>query len=736
MSSKMFDPHYWNLETLCKQIYNVPFYQRPYSWDTEEVQVLLEDLNDAFKTNNNDKYDGYFIGNIIVHDKNEKINGQILLFEIIDGQQRITTFVLILLALYCLINKRSYDITDKTVQSIKQSLWKYVDRKYVKEYRTVNLKSIEKETFQKLYDYCFNADKPGFDVLKYCKEYIVLTKFDQRIINNFKHIYNYLDVTYPEQDSFLNYADYILNYAQFIVIQCSCNQPKVFSMFESINSKGKKLDDIDLFKTYIFSNLTADDETYEKYLDVWGDLIIKTDDNLYDYIYTFIKAYIYFYRQNISIKNFKSICQKDLISFYNKTSLSDALAAFLDDLKSKVDFYNMLSSVDQVYKLIGNNKLRYFYKIFVDISYQHPKALFFRTLIEYKNGIIEDKGEAVAIINGTIKYMIKFLTIGQRDSKDAISMFANIMNEVYKDRRVTKDVVEYFIANELIRQSIIPEKLKLDLSTFDAYEQNRKLTIALLALYDSSEIDSNGKLKLSYDQAFLVMNLFSSVFSLDHLLVQTPNKEDTHFKYYKDEAKNELVLKENNDFPKDKIQNSMDYDMFTKIILNNIGNLRIFYKDKNSCRQNTSIALKEYSNFYNYCDVEKRAMDIANVLIDDVLASTPLDPNVKKVVTVAKREDGLPKMAELIEYGLVKPGDYLYLTNYPENSEALLVDDKSVEYKGKLMSLNDWGCEVTHWKSIRIYAYAAIKGEIETLHDKRLKFIAEQNENATNNINN
>lgn len=39
------------------------------------------------------------------------------------------------------------------------------------------------------------------------------------------------------------------------------------------------------------------------------------------------------------------------------------------------------------------------------------------------------------------------------------------------------------------------------------------------------------------------------------------------------------------------------------------------------------------------------------------------------------------------------------------------------------MTLNDWGCKVTGWKSIRIYAYAAIVGEIETLtvHKRKLR---------------
>ena len=46
------------------------------------------------------------------------------------------------------------------------------------------------------------------------------------------------------------------------------------------------------------------------------------------------------------------------------------------------------------------------------------------------------------------------------------------------------------------------------------------------------------------------------------------------------------------------------------------------------------------------------------------------------------------------------------------------------------MTLNEWGCKVTGWQSIRIYAYAAKEGEMETLQEKREAFIQEHNEAA------
>lgn len=720
MSSKIFDPQYWDLETVFKQIYVVPVYQRPYSWDKEQVDVLLEDLYCAFTE---DRNEGYYIGNIIVHDKNDKVNGNILKFELVDGQQRITTFALILLALYCLSLKKGFDFTDTTIQNIKASLWKYINRQYVDEYHTVCLNSIEKTAFHDLYSYCFNAGKNGFDVVNFCEAYNKKNKFEERIFNNFLNIYNFLnDVVGKEKnEDILYFADYVLKSVQFIVIESTCNTNKVFSMFESINSKGKKLDEIDLIKTYIFSKL--DPNVYDTYLKIWGKLIIETNDNLYDYLYNFVKAYICFYRQNISIVNFKSICKKELLVFYKEQELSKALMKFLNDLNAKVKFYNMLFSAEEAFGLIKNKKFRFFYKVFTEVGYKHPKPLFLRTLIEYSEGKFVSKNDAADIVIETIKFMIKFLTIAGRDSKDVITMFATVMNDIYINGAVSKDIVNNAIVAELLKQGITNDSLKVNLQSIDAYEQNKRLSIALLALYDSVSAQVNGKIKISYDQAYLVVTSYSSTFSLDHLLVQSPEKDSPNFKYYRDEVNNKLVLKDGNDFPKDTIVSGMDYDMFIKVVLNKIGNLRVYYRDKNSARQNTTISLPEYPYFYSYNDIIVRGQKIAGMVIDELLKSPKVDMTKVQYNSIKKNDEALPKIDELMAAGYVKVGDELYITVKPDGSKATLLDSKHVDFNGEKMTINDWGCKVTGWKSIRIYVYAAIVGEIETLQQKRLDYL-------------
>lgn len=87
-------------------------------------------------------------------------------------------------------------------------------------------------------------------------------------------------------------------------------------------------------------------------------------------------------------------------------------------------------------------------------------------------------------------------------------------------------------------------------------------------------------------------------------------------------------------------------------------------------------------------------------------------------------DSGLPKMDKLIELGLINKGDQIYIIQKPKESVATLIDEKYVNYNGEKLTLNEWGCKITGWKSIRIYTYSAIVGETETLHEKRLRFLS------------
>ena len=89
-------------------------------------------------------------------------------------------------------------------------------------------------------------------------------------------------------------------------------------------------------------------------------------------MYNYIKAYLCFYRQNISVENFKTIAVRDMMPYYKVSTEKDAFMKLLDDMYNKVDYYIMLSDTDKANKLVKNNKFRFYYKIFTEELPKYP----------------------------------------------------------------------------------------------------------------------------------------------------------------------------------------------------------------------------------------------------------------------------------------------------------------------------------------------------------------------------
>lgn len=96
-----------------------------------------------------------------------------------------------------------------------------------------------------------------------------------------------------------------------------------------------------------------------------------------------------------------------------------------------------------------------------------------------------------------------------------------------------------------------------------------------------------------------------------------------------------------------------------------------------------------------------------------------VEPTTKEMededeATTKRKSTQLPKMDWLIEQGIISIDDEVYLINHPEEV-ATVVDSKNVEYKGEKMSFNQFGCELTGWKAIQIYAFMKKVGGNKTL---------------------
>ena len=103
-----------------------------------------------------------------------------------------------------------------------------------------------------------------------------------------------------------------------------------------------------------------------------------------------------------------------------------------------------------------------------------------------------------------------------------------------------------------------------------------------------------------------------------------------------------------------------------------------------------------------------------------------VEPSVKQLKDEKKAEEirtkrtqtKLPKLDWMIKYGLIKTGDKICVISHPQET-ATIIDGKHVEYKGDIMSANSFGCKVTGWKAIQIYALMRLVDCKKTLGELR-----------------
>ena len=97
----------------------------------------------------------------------------------------------------------------------------------------------------------------------------------------------------------------------------------------------------------------------------------------------------------------------------------------------------------------------------------------------------------------------------------------------------------------------------------------------------------------------------------------------------------------------------------------------------------------------------------------------PATPSPVAQVNGSGRES-LMKTAEMVERGLLPVGTTLTIKDRPD-SAAKVIDGKRVEFRGEVISFNDWGCRATGWTAIQIYKWAVLPDGrlLETLREEK-----------------
>ncbi|WP_134355112.1 DUF262 domain-containing protein [Flavobacterium psychrophilum] len=243
--------------------YEIPNYQRPYSWNQDNVSDLVNDINDAFE---NDLKE-YFIGSIITIEKDKKT------FEVVDGQQRLTTITLIFSALRNLIkNETAKSELQKKILPINA---------LTDEPEQPRLKVRNKEEMF-FYDYILLNKKLDDD-------YNFL-EIERKFIKNVRTIETLLgeyDETYLKK-----YANYLLQNVYLVLVKTDSFE-SAYRLFNVLNARGLALSNADLLKNLLFGRCSNETEQkkVEKYWNLLEDIItLKNIDIFLSHYRTSLKG--------------------------------------------------------------------------------------------------------------------------------------------------------------------------------------------------------------------------------------------------------------------------------------------------------------------------------------------------------------------------------------------------------------------------------------------------------------
>ncbi len=236
------------MELLFKKKYQVKYFQRGYKWQRNNIEDLLVDLERSFMANysvehtrdNVPDYDCYYMGPVVLY--REKTT-----FVIVDGQQRLTSFTLLLIYLIHL-QQEVFKSNSKKTQNLEEYIFSQPF-----ESETLNLEIPEREKILK----CLFE---GRDVLD---EYIE-NESSQNIYERFCDIMDLFPITLKHEAVLPLFINWLTEKLIFIEILAQSSD-SAYTIFESMNDRGLKLTQTELLKSYLLSNVK--DESKIKELD-------------------------------------------------------------------------------------------------------------------------------------------------------------------------------------------------------------------------------------------------------------------------------------------------------------------------------------------------------------------------------------------------------------------------------------------------------------------------------------
>ena len=281
----------------------IPDYQRPYAWGEAECQTLWDDIfTFAIPDEGRTKFDRnseYSLGPIVTF-KNE--NSQL---EVIDGQQRLTTLMLLLRAFYAKFGHMKDEASVETSKDIAKCIWR------TDEFGKPDMSALKIDS-----EVATDKDKDEF--LEILKDGVIKAGQKSRYATNYRFFQNCIDdflAKYPTYFAYL--PTRIMNNCILLPIEAE-SQDTALRIFSTLNDRGMPLSDSDIFKAQFYKYFSKRGEK-DIFIKRWKELEELTESIFHplngtpmDELFT---RYMYYIRAKLGIK---SSTTEALRKFYEK----------------------------------------------------------------------------------------------------------------------------------------------------------------------------------------------------------------------------------------------------------------------------------------------------------------------------------------------------------------------------------------------------------------------------------
>jgi len=300
------------LGNMQNRLFLIPEYQRPYQWTTENCDILWEDIK-YFSENSKEKE--YFLGTLVYAKNNENL-------DVIDGQQRLTSFFLLLRSLYFKLenmnsnNPDEQDAINGLKTQIAPCIWDTdefsgkVTNKSKIHIQSLVATSHDNQTLHSILKTGI-ANPEATDA--YSKNYLFFQKKNNEYAMNHPLQWKNLCLT-------------ILRKCILLPIECE-DLDMALTIFSTLNDRGLPLADSDIFKAQIYSNLPHTERA--TFTEDWKNLTSITEqglcsiDDMFRYYSHILRAYSADKSKEIGLRKFYA--QDNYERLKNKSIMEDIL---------------------------------------------------------------------------------------------------------------------------------------------------------------------------------------------------------------------------------------------------------------------------------------------------------------------------------------------------------------------------------------------------------------------------